>query len=55
MKKKKCSENDQTTSHFEPVEPDNKSFSELFFFFFRPWTWNLKKKSRKSTNNKNLT
>ena len=44
-KKKKSSENDQLTGHFQ-------SFS--FYFFFVPTTLNLKKISRKSTNKKNL-
>ena len=41
--KKKSSENDQLTGHFQS-----------FFFFYVPLTLDLKKNSRKSTNKKNL-
>ena len=44
-KKKKSSENDQSTGHFQ---------SFFIYFFSSPPTLGLKKKSRKSTNKKNL-
>ena len=43
-KKKKSSENDQLTGHFQ----------SFIFFFFVPPTLNLKNNSRKSTNEKIL-
>ena len=44
-KKKKSSENDQLTGHFQ---------SFFIYFIFVPSTFDLKKKSCKSTNKKNL-
>ena len=43
-KKKKSSENDQLTGHFQ----------SFFIYFFIPSTLNLKNNSRKSTNKKIL-
>ena len=45
-KKKKSSENDQSTGHF---------LSFFIYLFFRPLDPRSEKKSRKSTNEKNLT